>query len=126
VADVDIQALIAYHREHGDLATVTVVRPELQFGVTELNGDGRVRGFIEKPRSDHWINGGFFCFEPGALGYIGPDDILERSPLERLAGDGQLHAYQHRGFWDCMDTYKDSVLLNDLWAAGNPPWKVWS
>jgi glucose-1-phosphate cytidylyltransferase len=126
VADVDIQSLIAHHREHGDLATVTVVRPELQFGVTELNGDGRVRGFIEKPRSDHWINGGFFCFESGALGYIGPDDILERSPLERLAGDGQLHAYKHSGFWDCMDTYKDSVLLNDLWAAGNPPWKVWS
>jgi glucose-1-phosphate cytidylyltransferase len=126
VADIDIQALIAHHGAHGGLATVTVVRPELQFGVAELNGDGRVHGFVEKPRSEHWINGGFFCFEPGALDYIGPEDVLERAPLQRLAADGQLHAYRHEGFWDCMDTYKDSVLLNDLWAAGDPPWKVWA
>jgi glucose-1-phosphate cytidylyltransferase len=126
VADVDLRALIGHHRAHGDLATMTVVRPELQFGVAELNGDGRVRGFTEKPRAEQWVNGGFFCFEPGVLDYLGPDDVLERAPLERLAADRALHAYRHTGFWDCMDTYKDAVMLNDLWAAGDPPWKVWA
>jgi glucose-1-phosphate cytidylyltransferase len=126
VADIDLRALIDYHTAHGDLATVTVVRPELQFGITELNGDGRVRGFREKPRSEHWVNGGFFCFELGALEYIGEDSVLEREPLERLAADGQLHAYRHEGFWDCMDTYKDAVLLNDIWLRGDAPWKVWT
>jgi len=125
VADIDIRALVEFHRDHGDLATVTVVRPELQFGITELDGDGRVRGFQEKPRSEHWVNGGFFCFEHGALGYVGEDSVLEREPLERLASVGQLHAYRHEGFWECMDTYKDAVLLNDIWAAGGAPWKVW-
>jgi glucose-1-phosphate cytidylyltransferase len=126
VADVDLRALVDHHTAHGDLATVTVVRPELQFGIAELNGDGRVRGFREKPRSEHWVNGGFFCFEPGALDYIGEDAVLEREPLERLAADGQLHAYRHEGFWDCMDTYKDAVLLNDIWARGDAPWKLWA
>ena len=126
VADIDLRALIDYHAAHGDLATVTVVRPELQFGIAEVNGDGRVRGFREKPRSEHWVNGGFFCFEPGALEYIGADSILEREPLERLAAEGQLHAFRHEGFWDCMDTYKDAVLLNDIWARGDAPWKLWA
>ena len=126
VADIDIRALVEFHRSHGDLATVTVVRPELQFGITELDGDGRVSGFQEKPRSEHWVNGGFFCFEHGALGYIGADSVLEREPLERLASVGQLHAYRHDGFWECMDTYKDAVQLNDLWASGGAPWKVWA
>jgi glucose-1-phosphate cytidylyltransferase len=126
VADVDLRALIDHHAAHGDLATVTVVRPQLQFGIAEVNGDGRVRGFREKPRSEHWVNGGFFCFEPGALEYIGADSILEREPLERLAAEGQLHAFHHEGFWDCMDTYKDAVLLNDIWARGDAPWKLWA
>jgi glucose-1-phosphate cytidylyltransferase len=125
VADIDIPALIEFHSSHGDLATVTVVRPELQFGIADLDGDGRIRGFHEKPRSEHWVNGGFFCFEHGALGYVGEDSVLEREPLERLASVGQLHAYRHEGFWECMDTYKDAVLLNDIWAAGGAPWKVW-
>jgi glucose-1-phosphate cytidylyltransferase len=125
VADIDIAALIEHHRTHGDLATVTVVRPELQFGIADLDGSGRIRGFHEKPRSEHWVNGGFFCFEHGALGFIEEDSILEREPLERLATAGQLHAYRHEGFWECMDTYKDAVLLNDIWAAGGAPWKVW-
>lgn len=125
VADVDLRALLAFHRAHGDLATVTVVRPELQFGVTELNGDGRVRGFVEKPRTRQWVNGGFFCFEPGVLELLDEDSVLEREPLEALAAAGQLHAYRHEGFWDCMDTYKDAVLLNDLWARGAAPWKTW-
>ena len=125
VADIDMGRLIEYHRTHGDLATVTVVRPELQFGIADLDGDGRIRGFHEKPRSEHWVNGGFFFFEPSALEYIAEDSVLEREPLERLTADGQLHAYRHEGFWECMDTYKDAVLLNDIWAAGGAPWKVW-
>jgi glucose-1-phosphate cytidylyltransferase len=126
VADIDLAALLAFHESHDALATMTVVQPELQFGVAELNGDGHVSGFTEKPRYDGWINGGFFCFEPGALDYIGPDSVLERDPLEGLAADGQLRAFRHQGFWDCLDTYKDAVLLNDLWAEGRAPWKVWA
>ena len=126
VADIDLAALLSFHEGHHALATMTVVQPELQFGVAELNGDGHVSGFTEKPRYEGWINGGFFCFEPGALDYIGPESVLERDPLEGLAADGQLRAFRHQGFWDCMDTYKDAVLLNDLWAEGRAPWKVWA
>jgi glucose-1-phosphate cytidylyltransferase len=126
VADIDLPALVRAHAERGQLATVTVVRPSLQFGVAELGEDDRVLGFEEKPALDRWINGGFFCFEPGVLDYLEEDSVLEREPLERLAADGQLNAYRHEGFWDCMDTYKDSILLNDLWKSGAPPWKVWA
>jgi glucose-1-phosphate cytidylyltransferase len=124
VADIDLEALLAFHAGHGALATMTVVRPELPFGVTDLDAEGRVRGFREKPRSDHWINGGFFCFGAGVLDYLESDSVLERAPLERLAADGQLRARPHEGFWDCMDTYKDAVALNDLWASGSPPWRL--
>ncbi len=124
VADIDLEALLARHVGGGALATVTVVQPRLQWGVAEIGVDGRVAGFVEKPRSEHWINGGFFCFEPDALDYIGADSVLEREPLERLAADGQLSAYRHEGFWDCMDTYKDAVELNDLWASGDALWPV--
>jgi glucose-1-phosphate cytidylyltransferase len=126
VADVDLHSLLDFHGDHGALATLTVVRPELQFGVARLNGAGRVEGFVEKPRFDGWINGGFFCFERGVLDYLREDSVLEREPFERLAADGQLRAYQHIGFWDCLDTYKDAVLLNDLWNSGRAPWKSWS
>ncbi len=125
VADVDLGALLDFHRGHGELGTMTVVRPHLQWGVAELGEDGRVDGFAEKPRSEHWINGGFLCFEPGALGYLDEESVLEREPLRRIAADGRLHAYRHEGFWDCMDTYKDAVVLNDLWASGEAPWRVW-
>jgi glucose-1-phosphate cytidylyltransferase len=125
VADIDLGRLLSFHRGHGALATMTVVRPRLQFGVTELDDDGRVRGFHEKPRSEHWINGGFFCFQAGMLDYLEPDSVLERAPLERLAADGQLRAHRHAGFWECMDTYKDAVMLNDLWVAGKAPWRLW-
>ncbi len=124
VADVDLGGLLEFHRVHGGLATLTAVRPHLQWGVAELEGD-RVAGFAEKPRSEHWINGGFLCFESAALGYLDEASVLEREPLQRLAADGQLHAYRHEGFWDCMDTYKDAVTLNDLWASGEAPWRVW-
>jgi glucose-1-phosphate cytidylyltransferase len=108
------------------LATMTVVRPELQFGVTELDGDDRVTGFQEKPRSDHWINGGFFCFDTGVFDYLSESSVLEHEPLEGMAVDDQLRAFRHTGFWECMDTYKDAVQLNDLWAGEQPPWKVWA
>jgi glucose-1-phosphate cytidylyltransferase len=126
VADIDLAALSGVHRESGRLATMTVVRPALQFGVAEVDDHGLVRAFHEKPQVESWINGGFFCFEPGVFDYLAEDSVLEREPLERLAADGQLRAFRHEGFWDCMDTYKDAVLLNDLWEAGEPPWMVWS
>jgi glucose-1-phosphate cytidylyltransferase len=126
VADVDLDGALGFHADHGALGTVTVVRPRLQFGVADLDGDDKVHGFVEKPRSDHWINGGFMVFEPGAFSYLSESSVLEREPLERLAADGQLRAFRHTGFWECMDTYKDALELNDLWAADNPPWKVWA
>ena len=125
VADIDLGDLLGFHREHGATATMTVVRPTLQFGVTELDGDGLVVGFQEKPRSDHWINGGFFCFEPEVFDYLSDDCVLEREPLEALAAGGRLRGYRHTGFWKCMDTYKDAVELNDLWAGERPPWRLW-
>jgi glucose-1-phosphate cytidylyltransferase len=124
VADLDLHALLAFHREHGGLATMTVVRPELQFGVARLGDNDRVLGFHEKPRAEQWANGGFFVFEPGVRDHLAEDSVLEREPLERLAAAGELHAFRHEGFWDCMDTYKDAVLLNDLWEQGLAPWRV--
>jgi len=125
VADVNLDALLGFHRDHGAAATVTVVRPELQWGVAKIGNDHKVEGFVEKPRSEHWINGGFFCFESAVLDRLQDDSVLEGEPLERLAADGQLRAFRHEGFWDCMDTYKDAVVLSDLWGRGDPPWKVW-
>jgi glucose-1-phosphate cytidylyltransferase len=125
VADIDLGALLAAHERGGAAATMTVVRPELPFGVAHLDGDDLVSGFSEKPRSRHWINAGFFCFEPSVLDLLAPDSVLERGPLERLAAAGSLRAFRHQGFWECMDTYKDAVVLNDLWARGGAPWKLW-
>jgi glucose-1-phosphate cytidylyltransferase len=125
VADIDLASLRAFHRGHGDIATVTVVRPHAQFGVTQLDDEDRVLAFEEKPRLNQWVNGGFFVFEPAFLAYLEEDSVLENSPLRRLAADRELHAFRHTGFWDCMDTYKDAVMLNDLWSAGDPPWAVW-
>ena len=125
VADIDAAALLAEHRAAGLDATMTVVQPELQFGITELSGEDRVTGFIEKPRSEQWVNGGFFCMEPAVLDLLDADCVLEREPLARLAAEGRLRAHRHNGFWDCMDTYKDAVLLNDLWERGEAPWRRW-
>jgi glucose-1-phosphate cytidylyltransferase len=125
LASVDFDELLAFHGSHERLATMTVVRPELQFGVTSLDGEGRVLGFREKPRSEHWINGGFFCFESGVLDYLETNSVLERDPLERLAQADELRAHRHKAFWECMDTYKDAVALNDLWDSGEAPWRMW-
>lgn len=126
VADVDIAALLSFHRAHGRLATITAVRPTARFGALAIDGD-RVAEFIEKPQSSAgWINGGFFVFEPGVLDYIEGDSAsLEREPLERLARDDQLMAFQHHGFWQPMDTLREKRILEALWESGKAPWRKW-
>jgi len=123
VADVDITALLAFHKAHGRLATVTAVRPSARFGGMQL-GDGQVLTFKEKPQSgEGWINGGFFVFEPGVFDYLSDDTtVLEQSPLEGLVQDGQLMAYEHSGYWQCMDTIRDRDALQEFWASGQAPW----
>ena len=123
VAGIDIRALTEFHRQHGRLATVTAVRPPARFGSLVFEGD-RVASFSEKPQvGEGWINGGFFVLEPEVLDYIDDDQtIFERDPMERLAADGQLMAFRHDGFWQCMDTLRDVRLLNSLCAEGAPPW----
>lgn len=124
VADVDISALLAFHRRHGRLATVTAVRPGARFGAMALDGDA-VTAFKEKPQTgEGWVNGGFFVFEPGVLDYlVGDESVLEGNPMERLSAEGQLMAYCHSGFWQCMDTVRDRDLLNELWASDRAPWR---
>ena len=122
LSDLDLRRVARHHAGHGGVATMTVVQARLQFGVCDLRADGRIGGFSEKPRSEHWINGGFFFFDPPALDYIQEDATLEREPLESLARDGHLHAYRHEGFWECMDTYKDALDLEDRYASGDAPW----
>lgn len=125
VADLDLGALIEFHRAHGRVATVTAVRPRGTFGIMHLDGDGRVTAFEEKPPLRDWVNGGFFVFRREVFEYLEPSSVLEREPLERLARDGELMAYEHHGFWSCMDTYKDNLELNELWLAGAAPWRMW-
>jgi glucose-1-phosphate cytidylyltransferase len=126
VSDVDLRALLAFHRQHGRIATVTAVRPPSRFGSLALDGDA-VCEFSEKPAGEGWINGGFFVFEPAIFDYLdGDQSILERDPLERLAADGQLMAFRHTGFWQPMDTPRDRVYLESLWAEGRAPWHTWA
>jgi glucose-1-phosphate cytidylyltransferase len=127
MADVDIGALLAFHKHHGKIGTVTGVRAPGRFGELKIDGD-HVCSFVEKPVvSGGFINGGFFAFEPAVFDYLADRDscILEREPLERLADDGQLAVFKHDGFWQCVDTYRDFTLVNDLWARGSPPWRKW-
>lgn len=127
VSDVDINKLVAFHRAHGKLATVTAVRPAARYGYMEFEGD-RVSSFAEKPQmAEGWINGAFFVLEPAVLDYIAGDETMfEHAPMERLAADGQLMAYKHDSFWQCMDTLREKQILQSLWDSGNPPWKTWS
>lgn len=126
VGNIDLKQLLAFHRSHGRLATVTAVRPPARFGGLALNGD-RVTEFTEKPQTiDGWINGGFFVFEPAVLDLIdGDQTILEIEPLEQLATSGQLMAYRHHGFWQPMDTLRERQMLEDAWNGGIAPWKTW-
>ena len=126
LADVDIDALRAFHQQQGTLATVTTVQPFSRFGVMEVGDAGKVRSFREKPQLEGWINIGFFIMQPGALAYLTELSVLEEEPLAALANDGQLSAYRHTGFWQPMDTYRESQMLNDLWDSGKAPWQVWS
>jgi glucose-1-phosphate cytidylyltransferase len=126
VASVDIAALVAFHKRHGKLATITAVQPSGRYGALDLN-ETTVRGFIEKPRGDGgWINGGFFVLSPKCLDYIAGDMISwEGEPLTRLAANGELMAFEHTGFWQPMDTLRDKNHLEELWQSGNAPWKSW-
>jgi glucose-1-phosphate cytidylyltransferase len=126
VADVDIREIVAFHKAHGRLATVTAVRPPARFGELVLDGD-RVARFTEKPQvGEGWVNGGFFVLEREVLDYIDGDDTAwEREPLERLAKEGQVVAYKHEKFWQCVDTLRDLRLLEAMWESAQAPWKVW-
>ena len=127
VSDVPIDKLVEFHRKHGKICTLTAVKPEGRFGILDLDGDD-IRSFREKAKTDvGYINGGFMVFEPKIFDYIAGDSItLEREPIERTTDEGQLVAYRHEGFWQCMDTLRDKNKLEELWASGNAPWKVWN
>lgn len=127
VSDIDLVRLLEFHRSHGKLATMTAVRPPARFGHIELAGEA-VSEFSEKPQArEGWINGAFFVLEPQVIDYIDHDlTHWEREPLERLAAEGQLMAYRHESFWQCMDTLRDRVLLESMWESGNAPWKTWA
>jgi glucose-1-phosphate cytidylyltransferase len=126
VSDINLSSLIDFHRSHGKLATVTAVRPPARFGHLEFDGD-KVREFSEKPQTaEGWINGAFYVLEPGVFDYIEGDKTQwEHEPMEQLARDGQLMAYKHGGFWQCMDTMRDLVRLQEIWDGGKAPWNSW-
>ena len=126
VSNINLSELLAFHRSHGKLATLTAVRPPARYGHLDLD-NGRVNVFSEKPQTkEGWINGAFFVLEPGIFDYIDGDDTQwEKEPLERLASEGQLMAYQHSSFWQCMDTLREKYILESLWQSGQAPWKIW-
>ncbi|MDQ6884304.1 MAG: glucose-1-phosphate cytidylyltransferase [Candidatus Dormibacteraeota bacterium] len=126
VSDVDLSALLRFQERSSCAVVLTGVRPVARFGEVTVDGD-RVAHFVEKPASnDGWVNGGYFVMTPRVFDYLESDQtMLEREPLERLAADGQLGIYKHEGYWQCMDTYRDMVLLNEQWASGQAPWKRW-
>ncbi len=126
LSDVDLNALLDFHRSHGKIATLTAVRPPARYGHLDFDGDAISR-FSEKPQTaEGWINGAFFVLEPAVFDYIGGNDIVwEREPLEALARDGQLMAYRHNAFWQCMDTLREKYLIENLYQSGKAPWKVW-
>ena len=128
LADVDLEQLLAFHLAHGKAVTVTAVRPPSKFGALDIDDHDDVVSFTEKPvAGDTWISGGFFVCEPRVFDYVVPDDdcIFERAPLEALARDGQLAAFRHHGYWQCVDTARDVELVNRIWDDGSAPWKVW-
>jgi glucose-1-phosphate cytidylyltransferase len=126
LADVDIDALKKFHTEAGCLATVTTVQPTSRFGVMDVGADGKVVSFKEKPKLEGWVNIGFFIMQPEVLNYLDPECVLEEEPLAKLASDRQLSAYRHDGYWQPMDTYRESKQLNDLWDSGSAPWHTWT
>jgi glucose-1-phosphate cytidylyltransferase len=125
VADIDIGALLLFHKSHGKIATMTSVKPVSRFGVLDISTDGQVERFHEKPQTESWVNAGYFVFDSKIFDYLDEDCVLEQQPLNQLATDGQLMAYKHEGFWQPMDTYRESRILNQLWDEGKAPWKKW-
>jgi len=125
IADIDLDALLEFHKSHGKIATMTTVQPLSRFGVLDLDEDGAVLRFKEKPQVEGWINIGYFIFEPEIFEYLDDDVVLEQEPLNRLAADGQIAAFPHRGFWQPMDTFRESQMLNELWDSGKAPWRTW-
>ncbi len=127
VANVDIDRLLAFHKTHGKIATITAIQPGGRFGVLDISENHQIMRFKEKSKEDAgWINGGFMVLEPQIMDYIsGDESVFERYPLERLSDEQQLVAYKHEGFWQCMDTMRDKELLDKMLASGNAPWKVW-
>lgn len=127
LGDVQIKKIIEIHKKHGKKATITAVQPPGRFGILEIDTQGMVNSFLEKPQGNGtWINGGFFVLEPSVIDLIAGDTVVwEKQPLEDLAAQNQLHAYKHEGFWQCMDTVRDKLLLENLWASGSAPWKTW-
>ena len=127
LSDINISDLVAFHKSHGRLATVSTVRPISRFGIVTVDQNRHVRDFMEKPRAEGWASAGFFVFDRAIFDYLGGDEcILEREPLERLAKEGELVAYQHEGFFFAMDTFREYKYLNEAWASGEAPWKVWN
>ncbi len=124
MANIDLNELLRFHKDHKKIATISVVRPTSQFGILDVESD-LVTNFVEKPILDHWVNGGFFVFEPEIFDYLGGNDVLEKESFERLVKDNEMAAYKHRGFWECMDTFKDSIELNEMWNANDAKWAVW-
>ena len=125
LADIDLPSLIDFHVSHKKIATVTAVRPTSRFGAIEIDSNNQVKKFSEKPKAEQWINGGFFVFEKGIFDYLDAECVLEKEPLVNLARDNQLMAYRHNGFWQPMDTYRESQELNELWSTGKAPWRNW-
>jgi glucose-1-phosphate cytidylyltransferase len=125
IADIDLPSLVGYHESHGKVATMTSIQPLSRFGVLDLEPDGSVKKFKEKPQVEGWINIGYFIFEPGIFKYLDDDTMLEDKPLKTLAADNQIAAHPHTGFWQPMDTYRESLMLNEMWDTGSAPWKNW-
>lgn len=125
VANVDIQKLVDFHKHSQRIGTFTGVRPRSRFATVDLDQHGKIKGWKEKRRLENFINGGFFVFDRKIFDYLTYDCELEEEPMERLAAEGQLDMYQHTGYWECMDTYRDFVHLNEIWQTGKAPWAVW-
>lgn len=125
LANVNVRELLQFHENHGRIATVSTVRPMSRFGVMDIDVDGTVKKFREKPQVDDWVNIGFFIFEPAIFDFLNDDCVLEREPLEALASIGELRAFKHQGFWQPMDTFRESLMLNEMWDKNSAPWKTW-
>jgi glucose-1-phosphate cytidylyltransferase len=126
LADIDLKALTEFHKNHGKTATMTTTQATSRFGVVDIDSNGLVSKFREKPKVSDWINIGYFIFEPEIFNYLGPNSVLEEEPLRKLAKEDQIGAYQHGGFWQPMDTFRESQMLNEIWDSGKAPWRVWS